>query len=147
MLGLTAHFTGLLSSLALDGKTKRESPKFTEDRRQSNSSALYKYEVDQDIVEDSSPIKDKFSEYKPVDRKTNKYFTLDQEEEEYDRRKQKDRSLNKMGNYRDIKNEPSNTRFTEQGNSRGRVGVVESRDRSATRGGRSGVKDTREFVR
>lgn len=61
---------------------------------------LYKYEVDPDIIEDSSPIKDKFSEYKPVDRRTNKYFTLDQEEEEYDRRKQKERSLNKMGNYR-----------------------------------------------
>ncbi len=45
--------------------------------------------MDPDIIDDSSPIKDKLSEYKPVDRKANKYFTLDQGEEEYDRKRQK----------------------------------------------------------
>lgn len=51
--------------------------------------------------------------------------------------------------YRDSKNiereqATANSRFNERTDSRGRVGVVaDKRDRSGTRGGRSGVKDTR----
>lgn len=82
MLGLTAHFTSLLNSLMMESRPKRsESPKFNDDRTTPNRNALYKYEQEQEEIEDSSPIKDKFSEYRPVDKKTNKYFTLDQEEE------------------------------------------------------------------
>ena len=33
--------------------------------------------MDPEIIEDSSPIKNRFGEYRPVDRKANKYFTLD----------------------------------------------------------------------
>jgi hypothetical protein len=163
MLGLTAHFSGLLNSLMVEGRPKRsESPKFSEDRgRSPNRVALYKYEQEPDDIEDSSPIKDKFSEYKPVDKRANKYFTLEAEEEEYDRRRQKEKSIGggTGNNYRLSRNHgdkeqiTSNSRFNDrpepQGNSRSRTGTVtEVRDRSASRGaGRSGVKDTREFVR
>ena len=45
MLGLTAHFSGLLSALVVEGRPKRnESPKFSEERgRSPNRVALYKY--------------------------------------------------------------------------------------------------------
>lgn len=54
-----------------------------------------------------------------------------------------------MSNYRDSKNidreqNTPNSRFNDRTDSRGRVAVLaEKRDRSGTRGGRSGVKDTR----
>lgn len=154
MLGLSAHFSSIFNTITIEPRPRHESPKFSEDRRAPTINALYKYEMDPEIIEDSSPIKDKFSEYKPVDRKANKYFTLDQEEEEYDRRKQKEKSLNKITNYRDSKNydkEQQGTtysRFNERSDSRGRVGVLaDKRDKSGARGGRSGVKDTKEFVR
>ncbi len=62
--------------------------------------------MDQDLIEDSSPIKDKFSEYKPVDHKANKYFTLDKEEEEYDRFRQREKGMET--NYRQSRNAPPN---------------------------------------
>jgi len=49
--------------------------------RTANHPALYKYDIDPEAIEDSSPIKDKFSEYRPVDKRSNKYFTLDKDEE------------------------------------------------------------------
>ena len=97
-------------------------------------------------------MKNKFGEYRPVDRKANKYFTLDEEEEEFDRRKQKERGINQQ--YQQYQNKYGNSggvgtivhsRFQERNepspHSRGKV----ERDRSANRqtGGRSGVKDTR----
>jgi hypothetical protein len=81
MLGITSHLTSLVNSIMMEGRPKRtESPKFTEEYRARSPAnpKLYKYDVEQDYIEDSSPIKDKFSEYKPVDHKANKYFTLDQ---------------------------------------------------------------------
>jgi hypothetical protein len=115
MLGLTAHFTGLLNSLMMEGRPKRsESPKFNEER---NRTAMYKYEQEQDQIEDSSPIKDKFSEYRPVDKRNSKYFTLDQEEEEYDRRRQRDKNTVDASNtyYRQSRN------VGEQGTSNSRL--------------------------
>lgn len=162
MLALPAHLAALLNAIALENRPKRvESPKFTEDHRGRSplKPSLHKYEVEQDYIEDSSPIKNKFTEYKPVDHRANKYFTLDQEEEDYDRRRQKEKSIgNTTQNHRQPRQEDRGVgRFTNleprqeerESNSRTRMGLVsENRERSGSKtNGRSGVKDTREFVR
>ena len=66
--------------------------------------------MEEDVIEDSSPVRNKFSEYRPVDRKANKYFMLDQEEEDVDRRKHKERAMQVPG--RGI--EPAQSRFNER---------------------------------
>ena len=131
---------------------RNESPKFNEEfRKSSKPSGLYKYDIEGEIGEDGSPLKDKFSEYRPVDRKANKYFTLDQEEEEGGRRREKVSVLAEFQKSRE--RDYGGSRFQERqlpvnnnnNNSRSRM---ENRERSGSRqGGRSGVKDTREFVR
>jgi hypothetical protein len=84
MLSINSHLHALMNNIIMENRPKRnDSPKFTEEYRPRSplKGNLYKYEVEQDYIEDSSPIKNKFSEYKPVDHRANKYFTLDEEEE------------------------------------------------------------------
>jgi len=118
---LGSHLQALVNNIIMENRPKRsDSPKFTEEYRPRSpiKSNLYKYEVEQDYIEDSSPIKNKFSEYRPVDHKTNKYFTLDEEEEDYDRKRQREKSISNTNNnnYRPARNpsdrdKPTPTRF------------------------------------
>ena len=95
---------------------------------------LHKYEQEEDYIEDSSPIKDKFSEYKPIDRRTNQYFTLDEREEEMDRKRSRDMATHSPHRHQPLNN-PS--RFGQE---------PQRRDRSNSRSN-ARVRDTREFVR
>ena len=137
MLGFSAHLQQLLGSLALEGRPRRESPKFNHEvqsRARPSRQNLHKYEQEEDYIADSSPIKDKFSEYKPIDRRTNQYFTLDEQEEELDRRRQRDPRTASPH----TRQPPGHSRFTQPG--------PQGRDRSNSRTNPR-VRDTREFVR
>lgn len=81
MLGIQPHLQALMNSIIMENRPRRnDSPKFTEEYRPRSpiKPNLYKYEMEQDYIEDSSPIKNKLNEYRPVDHKANKYFTLDE---------------------------------------------------------------------
>jgi hypothetical protein len=129
MLSINSHLTALMNSIAIENRPPKrtDSPKFTEEYRPRSplKANLYKYEVEQDYIEDPSPIKNKFSEYKPVDHRANKYFTLDEEEEEYDRKRQREKSItsstNNNPNYRQSRNNDRSDKERErekQGGSR-----------------------------
>lgn len=130
MLTITNHLHALLNSITIENRPKRiDSPKFTEEYKPRSplKTNLYKYDVEQDYIEDSSPINNKFSEYKPVDQRTTKYFTLEDEEEHYDRNRQKDKSIPHQ-NYRLSRNQGEgrfgNAEGREEPNSRTRAGVL-----------------------
>lgn len=106
MLGIHTHLQTILNNIFIElnkGKrdTTQNSPQFnngTDKNSRANQlisksplqAKLYKYEIESDLIEDSSPIKDKVvNEYKPVDHRAMKYFTLDQEEEELQKRYEK----------------------------------------------------------
>ncbi len=134
MLSINSHLTALMNSITIENRPpkRNESPKFTEEYRPRSplKANMYKYEVEQDYIEDPSPIKNKFSEYKPVDHRANKYFTLDEEEEEYDRKRQREKSITSNPNnpnYRQSRNNDRSDREREKEGARERDKQAASR--------------------